>query len=762
MRHLYNLCIIISLFPILVFGQNEKRTGSITGTVVDAETLEPLIGVTAVIENTTIGDATDLEGKFSINNLKPGIYRLVFRFVGFEPKIVPDIVVGSNRNREINVKLSPAVFEIDAITVTAGYFNSEGTEGISKVSFSPEELRRSPGSAQEFSRVLTALPSVASQGETSQDIFVRGGSPSENGFIVDNIPLPDIRHLRVPAGQSNGPIGIINSDLVSDITFSAGGFSSSLGDRLSSYSEITYREGNKERFRGDVGANLAGFSFNVDGPVQDGKGTLLLSARRSYLDLIADAIDAGGAPRFSDFQAKYTYQFNKNNKLTFLNIYGSSLFESSFADAIDEGQPDAVSNGNDQNTIGLNWRRLWKNGYTNTSISYSFFSLDQELRDVFTENPSVDFETFEQSIFLRSVTFLKLNDRNSVEFGTDLKTELNKFDYFIASETNLAGQLRPDFIRNDEANGSLASAFVSYSVQPASNLDITVGSRVNYNTYNEDITFGPRAQMRYQATSRLAFNGAVGIYHQTLPRYLISQNEEIANLRNTRANHFIAGFDYLLSRDTKLTVEFFEKQYFDAPVLPLVNDIGDRGYILDSFGQFYNTLEDNGRAYARGVELLIQKKLAVNFYGLISGSYFRTEYRDFTDVWLNRNFDNQYLISVIGGYRPNNIWELSFRWSILGGRPSTPTDVLASTNVNSQVLDQSRFNSERLPAYHSLFARVDRRFFFNRTNMVVFLEVWNAYNRTNVVGEFWNVIDQRVDENTQFNLLPVTGIKFEF
>lgn len=761
MRRFFTLCIMIMLIPIVASAQ-EKKPGSVSGIVVDSETLEPLAGVTVVIENTTIGDASNLEGQFKISGLQPGVYNLVFRYIGFEPKVIPDIVIGSNQNREVNVKLSPAIFEIDAITVTAGYFNIQADEGVSKVSFSPEELRRSPGSAQEFSRVLTALPSVASQGETSQDILVRGGSPSENGFIVDNIPLPDIRHLRVPSGQSNGPIGIINSELVSDITFSAGGFSSSFGDRLSSFSEITYREGNKERFRGDVGANLAGFNINFDGPIQSTNGALLLSARRSYLDLIADAIDAGGAPRFSDLQAKYTQQLDKTNKITFLNIYGSSLFESSLEDAIDEGQPDAVSNGNVQNTIGLNWRKLWKSGYSNTSVSYSVYSLDQTLTDIFTEQTSVDFKTYEQSVVLRSVTYLRLNDRNSVEFGTDLKTEFNEFDYFIASETNLAGQLRPDFLRNDKANGSLASAFMSYSVQPLSNLSLTVGSRINYNTYNDDFTFGPRAQAKLQASQRLAFNGSVGVYHQVLPRYLISQNEEIADLRSTRANHYIAGLEYLLSRDTKLTLEFFEKQYYNAPVLPAVNNIGDRSYVLDAFGQFYNTLEDNGRAYARGVELLIQKKLAVNFYGLISGSYFRTRYRDFTDVLQNRNFDNQYLISVIGGYRPNNTWELSFRWTVLGGRPSTPTDVLASRQVNSQVLNQNQFNSERLPAYHSLFTRVDRRFFFNKTNMVAFVEIWNVYNRTNVVGEFWNVTNQQVDENTQFNLLPVTGIKFEF
>ncbi len=761
----------ISLFTVLtatlIFtasaqAQSEQKPGSITGKVVDARTLETLIGVNVLIENTTTGDATDIDGKFRIENLKPGVYNLLVRYIGYESQILTDIVVGANRSAEVNIKMNAATIEGEEVTVSAGYFQERGTGSISKVSFTPEELRRSPGSAQEFSRVLTALPSVASIGETSQDIFVRGGAPMENGFIIDNIPLPDIRHFRDQAGQSNGPIGIVNSELISDISFSAGGFDAKFGDKLSSFSEISYRDGNEERVRGDVGANLAGFNLNFDGPLPGANGTFLISARRSYLDLIADAINAGGAPRYSDLQAKMTYDIDRNNKLTFLNIYGTSTFESSIQDAIENGEADATYFQTEQNTTGLNWRRLWNKGYSNTSFSYSTNSQDQLLSDIFTRNPSVDLESTEQSLFLRNVNYLQLNDRNSIEFGTDLEREWNDFEYFIVGTTNTAGQVRPDFRRSDAVNGSLASVFASITTQPLNRLTVTLGSRLNYNTYNEDLTFAPRTQLRYQLSQRLALTGAAGIYYQTLPRYLISQNAQIANLRSTQANHLIAGIDYQLSRDTKLTLEAFNKEYFNAPVLPANNNVGDRSYVLDNAGAFYESLDDDGRAYARGVEMLIQKKLAVNFYGMFSASYFRTRYEDFNGEELNRNFDNRYLLSFIGGYRPNDIWELSLRWTMLGGRPNTPADIAASDAANTLILDQAQFNSDRLSAYHSLFVRADRRFFFRQTNMVVFLEIWNVYNHNNVRQEFWNVVDRQVDEISQFSFLPVSGIKFEF
>lgn len=755
-----SLFAFLLLFSLPLAAQ-EQSTGSITGSVVDAETLSPLIGVNILVQQTLTGDATDPEGGFSITGLKPGIYSLVIRYIGYESKTLTDIVVGANREQIIQVKLQPSLITGEEVTVTSGYFSSSPADGISKVSFSPEELRRSPGGAQDLGRVLNALPSVAAKGETSQDLLVRGGSPIENGNYIDNIPLPNVRHFLVPGGQSNGPLGIVNTELVDDIEFSAGGFGSSFGNHLSSVSDITYREGNSARLRGDVGLNMAGFTFNLDGPVT-GSTTFLASARRSYLDIIADAINAGGAPSFADAQLKVVQTLGSRDKLTLLNIYGNSLFDSDLSDALDEGFPDAIRNRNIQNTTGLNWRHLWDNGYSNTSVSYSFRDQDQQLTDVLTASPSIDYNSNEAMAVLRSVSFLRLNERNGLEFGGELRLEMNEYDYFIASEINQAGQIRPDITRTDQINGSVASAFTTYEFQLSDRFRANAGVRADYTSYNEDLNLSPRIQASYALTERLDLRAAAGIFYQTLPGYLLSQNPDIAALRNTRADHLIAGLDYLLSSDTKLSVEVYNKQYRNAPILPGVNALADRGFILDNFQQFYDELNDTGEAYARGMEVLIQKKLAVDFYGMVSASFFRTRYRDYTGAWQDRLFDTRYLFSVIGGYRPNDLWEFSIRWTYQGGSVFTPVDPVASANSNTQILDIARFNQARFPAFHSMYGRFDRRFFLKRTNLVTFLEVWNLYNRANVEAEYWNIQTGLVDQATQFSLLPVGGVKFEF
>lgn len=762
MTRLILLLIFLFVIPLMGFAQeSNQRRGSITGCVVDAQTLEPLIGVNLIIEKTLNGAATDTDGRFEITNLTPGIYTVTVRYIGYETQLIPDIVVGVQGADELYIKLNPATLQGDEITVTTGYFSETNTEGIGKVSFTPEEIRRNPGAGQELSRVLAALPSVASRGETSTDLLVRGGSPTENGNYIDNIPVPNVRHFTMQGGRSNGPIGIVNTDLVSDIEFSAGGFTSKFGNHLSSVSDISYRDGNSDHIRGNLGFNMAGGGGDINGPLGK-KTTFLLSARRSYLDLLADAINSGGAPRYNDAQAKLSFNPSKKDKIILLSIYGASEYESTFEDAREEGFPDAVYNGNDQNTIGTNWRHLWGNGYTNTSLSYSYKNIDQHLRDAITEQTSIKYDAREAQEVLRSITYLRLNPTNSVEFGGEFTLEQNEYDYFYAGGTNVAGEVRPDYIRNDNVDGGLAAGFFSYNLQITPKLSATAGLRGTYNSYNEDFNMAPRVKARYQLTPKMGLSAAYGVHYQAVPRYLISQNEALADLKSTRADHYILSADYLLSDDTKLTIDLYNKEYSNAPILPLVNNVGIRSYILDSFQSFYENLNDNGEAYARGVEVLVQKKLAVNFYGMVSASYFRTRYKDYLGEWQDREYDNRMLFSVIGGYRPNDLWEVSVRWSYLGGRTYTPIDAQASEAAGSEIYDMSAFNSERYPAYHSLFTRIDRRYFLKRTNLVTFVEIWNTYNRANVDADYWNIHTNQIDQATQFSFLPVGGVMFEF
>ena len=159
---------------------------------------------------------------------------------------------------------------------------------------------------------------------------------------------------------------------------------------------------------------------------------------------------------------------------------------------------------------------------------------------------------------------------------------------------------------------------------------------------------------------------------------------------------------------------------------------------------------------------MIQKKLATDFYGMASASYFNTKYQTLDGTWKNRIFDNRYTMSIEGGYKPNSNWEFSLRWIYAGGTPYTPFDENLSHVNNSGIFDSNKINKKRYPDYHSLNIRFDRRFHFTNSNIIFYLSVWNAYNQKNIASYFWNESENKQDATYQWGMLPIFGIEYEF
>ena len=754
------LFLILWMLPTAVLAQS---TGSIRGKVTDASTLEPLTGVSVLVEGTLLGAATDADGMFSINRVPAGIYVVRVQYLGFETRSFTDVVVTTNRSTPLDVRLRESVLMADELVIAAGFFQADVQNPVSVTSFNPEELRRSPGSGQELNRVLAALPGVAAVGEVSQDIMVRGGSPNENAFYIDNILMPGVVHFSFPGGGSNGPIGIVNTDLIADVAFSSGGFQAGFGQKLSSVTEITYREGNRNGFQGDMLFSMAGIGLTAEGGLADSRGSYLISSRRSYLDLIADAINAGGAPRYNDTQAKVVYDLNRRHRISALMIYGGSLFKSTPDQAIESGLPTYNRVGSTQLTTGLNHRYLWPGrGYTETSISFS--TKNDDLRNTRLEDglTAEEFDIDNRYYTLRSVSRFLPGTKMQLEFGAEVHYEQHVYDYFIRGYQDRNEQFRPDLNINQEIDGVLGGVFGIISYRPLAQWAITGGIRADYSAYNRNVDIAPRLTSSYSITDKFSVNAALGVYYQANSRYLMSQDPENRTLDNMRSVHLVGGMAYLLTPDTRLTVEVYDKTYTRIPVHRAGATQVVPVYIPDDFMSTFTDLVSDGRAYARGVDVLVQKKLAEQFYGMVSFSYFRSRYRAHDGTWYNRNFDNRYLFNLIGGYRPGNRYEFSARWSYQGGRPYTPIDETRSSALGTEVFNMSAFNGERMPAFHSLYLRADRRMYFNRSSLVTFVETWNTYGRSNVAGYYWSDSKQETVAVSQFGFIPVVGLKFEF
>lgn len=755
----------ILLIVSVIFPQNETKYGTLSGTLIDKDNKQPLIGANLILENTNKGTTTDIKGQFIFNNLPVGTYSVKISYIGYFTLTKTDVIVRSNRNTELIVELIPTPYQTEEVNVTAGYFSEVKMEPVNSVNFSYEEIRRAPGSAGDVSRIMMSLPSVAKVNDQSNSLIVRGGSPLENAFYIDNIEIPNINHFPTQ-GSSGGPIGVLNVDFISDVNFYSGGFSTKYGDKLSSIMDISFREGSHENFEGQLDLNYIGFGGVFEGPIGN-NGSFMISARKSYLDLIVKSFDIGTtvAPNYSDYQWKVNYNLSSSNKLSLLGIW-----------SVDQNNPDnktAIENdmlffGNQDiliHTNGVNWQKIWgKAGYSNTSVSFTSNNFDETYYETGSQLLIRKNDSYENELKIRNINYVKFNSNFSSVFGLEYKLLKSNYNNYFGEFTDAIGNYTPAFEQIYKFSSYKVGIFTDYTLDIFKIFTLSLGVRGDYFNFNDNLNISPRFALTYHIDELSSIKLFAGLFYQNLPTVLLSQNYTTKKLKDPKAEQVIIGYERLLTKDIRLTLDFYYKQYSQLPIDPTQPELFliDELYYRSGFFFNHEDIVSTGKAYTKGVELVIQKKLADQFYGLASVSYSIAKHKANDNIWRNRVYDNRIVTSIEGGYKPNNKWEFSFRWIYAGGTPYTPFNLTESNNLNRAVLDQSRINSERYPAYHSLNIRVDKRFYFEKTNLVVYLSIWNTYNRKNIASYYWDTQNKTVKETYQWNLMPIFGLEFEF
>ena len=739
--------------------------GTITGSVVDKATRSPLPGVNVLLVGTQRGAATDVHGEYRIANVPAGGYAVQFRFMGYQPVTKTDVIVRSNRTVAVNAGLQFQVLEMESVVITDGYFSDRTDQPVSAMNFGYEEIRRSPGAFGDVSRIMMNLPSVAPSGDMSNALVVRGGNPLENGFYVDNIAIPNINHFPTQ-GQTSGALGILNVEFIDDVSFYAGGFSAAYDNSLSSVVDISLREGARDGFAGSAELNFAGFGATAEGPLAKGAGSWLFSLRRSYLDMLVKNIDVGTtlAPRYGDMMGKVVYDINANHRISLVGVSSDDHNRAPFEIAEENqmiyyGNQDIV-----QSTVGLNWRALWsKRGFSNTSLAITQSDHKEDFFDVSTRNPLLLNRSNETTVSLRNSNEFRLG-RHAFKFGVQAKNFAAHYDNFYGKCPDPLGKLVPALTIAGRESAFVLGAFGDLNIALSQRMSATLGVRGDYFSYNEDFTLSPTLSFRYKVNSLTSISAAAGLYRQNVPFILLSQSDSHRSLKNMTASHIIFGLSHLLGESTRITLELYKKHYHDVPLDPNQGAlfIIDETYYSNGFYQPHDALVSKGKAESYGIEFMLQKKLADKVYGVAGGSLFRSQYTDLNGVTRNRVFDNRYIATIEGGYKPNNRWEFSLRWVLAGGVPFTPFDQEKSTNANRAIFDDGKINGERYPLYNSMNLRLDRRFHFGRSNLVVFLSVWNALNQQHVASYYWNSFENRQDTIYQWRAMPLFGVEFDF
>ncbi len=766
---------MFTFFATAAFG---STAGKIQGRVVDAKTQEPLNGANVLVIGTAKGSVSDLEGNFLIEDLAPGTYQLRFSYVGYEAMIKTDVVVATARPALVNVEMIETFIQQKEIVVTPGYFVEEFESLVSSTSLTAEEIRRFPGGFEDVVRTAATLPGVAVVNEGGRnDLLVRGGGPSENLYLINNIEVPNINHFGTQ-GSSSGALSFVNLDFIDQVEFSTGGFGARYGDKMSSVLALDIRSGRTDRLGGEATISATQYGFDLEGPFAE-KGNFLFSARKSYLDLIFKAAGQPFVPVYTDFNLFANYDLSPRHKLSFIGLAAIDRVNRDQS-TLEKRVTNAGILDNTQNQIiaGVNWRRLMGNGFFDFTLNtnyngFRFSQIDEFEREYF--NSKAD----ETELNLKLTSYFSVRRSGGIYAGVSVKNIFNdNTTVFADTIYDRNGRRVPvSSLGLPQANAVDTSvqkyaAYAEWEQKLSDRFNFNIGLRGDYYGFLRD-KFYPSARLAagFKAAPNLKFKTSFGRYYQS-PSYVWVVNPVNENLKALRNDMAILGLEFLVRKDFNSSVEFYYKRYRDLPTGTIPNQTdylvltntgvgyGGREDDYQSFGYFPLVSRGTGRAY--GFEFLLQKRFSdIPCYGQISIGYNKSEYTAGNGKNYPGQFDQRLIFNLSGGYVFNSKWEISSKFRYFTGAPFTPVYLPAQNGGVIQNLPEE-YLSQRLQAGHHLDVRVDRRFNFASWTMILFLDIQNIYNfkvQRRPSYDFW---ENKIEDRNGIGLLPSIGISGEF
>ncbi|MCX6155285.1 MAG: TonB-dependent receptor [Candidatus Kapabacteria bacterium] len=744
----------IIVFIIILLNLNslsaQETTGIISGEVRDAETKQPLSSVTIKVEGTKLGAISNKQGYFVIKDVPAGAYNLKANLNGYQNSVMTDITVSVARNITVNFDLRIFTFQSEGITVTDNYFQKPIDNPVSIKTIGQQEIRRSPGSAEDIFRVMQSMPGVSTAGGKSAQLIVRGGSPDENLTLLDNLEIYNPIHF-ARTGESMGVVSVINPSLLKKVDFLTGGFPAKYGDKLSSVFDMSLIDGNKEMINTDVNLNLGGFGLMVDGPVSK-NSSLIFSARRGFFDLLTAAMNKPAAPRYWDAVTKYTYHIDDKNKLSFIGFY--YLDQITKTGATKDNGPMSkypyVNRDDYGAAFGINWQSLFaEKAYALTTISYSSNGWKTHNGTLENQNLKGDDIREDEYILKTEVNYIPTN---WIEFkiGGYVKFIDSKHDIWSPQDTTPNGKLIPaSSISYNPDISKKYSGFVQATINPFTRLTLNTGLRLDHFTYTTETKISPRISAKFDLFENTAINFAYGNYYQTPAAYQLAIDPFNENLKSEKSTHYILGFEHKINDDLMASVEIYHKDLLN---IITANDTN-------------NKLTNYGIGYARGVEFYLQKKFSKGLVGSFSYTYSVSKRQDADNTpEYNFEYDRPHILNIIFGMELSETWQIGAKFQYATGNPYTPA--IGTTQMKGQYyIVEGEINSVRNPDYHKLDIRVDKKFKFQNWSINLYLDLWNVYNRVNVISYTYSVdANGKITTNARddFGILPVAGVNILF
>ncbi len=673
------------------------------------------------------------------------------------------------------------------ITVRASSFVAPEEVKNSAFVIDPVEIASGAGSLQDVSRYLQTLPGVVlGTNDFRNDIIVRGGSPLENLFIIDNIEIPNINAF-ANFTSAGGTVSVLDTYLIDDVTFLTGGYPAPYINRVSSVLQIAQREGNRERLAGRATVGFAGAGGIIEGPIANGRGSWVVSARRSFLDLVTDDIGgAGGVPVLYTLNAKAVYDVSPVDRIWAANISGVDRIRLGLTENSDLNEEISdfdIRYEGWRSATGFNWQRIFgERGVGLFGVSHSIATLDSTVKDLIKNGIPPPDQPVDDIIAGGLVVFRDNSSERETTLKYDLTTYVPMFgklqaggsfkifqlDYDTASPLGNDSPYSPEpdldpFAVTSRFNAYQTGAYVQATGAVTPRLNLTLGGRFDHYQYIDAARLSPRAGVSYALSDAVSLRASYGRYYQQPFFPFLAVFPENRELEPIRADHFVAGVSWQVDPLTRAGVEVYRKNYADYPVSTTLPELS-----LANIGDTFNVrdvlfpMSSDGTGRAEGIEFIVERKPGGRWYGQANVAWSRARHAGLDGVLRPGSFDSPVVANVDGGVELTPRWQLSARFSFLSGRPYTPFDEALSSAQRRGIYDLAQVNADRAPAYARLDVRVERRFVVGGQPLVIFGGVQNVTNRENVAQYTWNRRRNETAIQTQIGIFPILGLDWRF
>jgi hypothetical protein len=783
--------IIASLLALVQFdGIAQQYNQTIRGTVTDAETKVPLVGVHIVIAgfDPVIGAITDEKGYFKIDKVPVGRRTLVISSIGYKEAVLKDLMITTGKEAVLDIALTETVYEGKEVVVNGHRSKENSINSMNLISsrrFSVEESNRYAGGFSDLSRMATAFAGVASYNGETNEIVIRGNSPRGLLWRVEGIEVSNPNHFPRGDGASGGGISIINADVIIDSDFLTGAFGSEYGNALSGVFDISLRKGNQEKHEYSFKAGAIGIEVMAEGPVlKNRQASFLINYRYSTLALLEKAgfrlVDNTVVPTFQDMTFTLNLPTKKAGTFMVFGIAGisqagekaktDSLLWQSNGDRINESERHRMG------ALGVKHLFLFRDQktYLRTTVLLNSEqnlsnsdSLDMGYDPIRVYNEGINYNTLRATINLNH----KINATNTLRTGVIYS--LMQFD-LSACYLDRNRNMFFNFVSDSGASGLLQS-YVQWKNNFSERITLISGLHCMYFFLTNELTLEPRLALQWKIAENQSLNYGAGLHSRIEPlsMYYEGLSDSTGNyyqpnlhLKMTKAIHQVLGYDLSWSAYHRIKAEVYFQYLYDVPV----DASGQTTFSTLNYkgGIEVYPLINRGTGYNYGMELTLERFLYHGLYYLVTTSVFDSKYRAANDHLYNTLYNSHFIFNaLIGkefelGSMHNKTLGVNSRFYYKGGNRITPIDLDASILEGRAVYIYEKTFSEKTADFIRWDAGMSLNVSLKNWAWHLSLDLQNVLDRKNVYTEYYDAETHSLKYLYSLPLIPVFNFKVNF